>query len=281
MLERKSLVELLDDMRERNEAMIKRGDGQRPIRPLLFAKVARTASETISSILKQRCFDYVRVGAKRDIMQFYRLHHRPRISLSHNHVPVASILAGGIMSTENYCQRFRFGGCRNPWDRLVSYWRMKEKNPRLGFAGMAKGCATFADFVEKIDAKKATHSFHPFTSRYHLLQPQWRWLLPDFDAILRYEHLESDWETQMSRVGLTMPLDRQISFHSTPREKRQPYTAYYTYSLSKRVHEMYRSDCEIFGYASMGDQEPYEQSTILSNLRKWWSPYLEGSFEGK
>ena len=232
----------------------------------IFAKVPRTASETMSAVFEDQHPDYVRCG---DVETATRLHRNEKMwgSVCYNHLPVAYLKKENIVTDAFLADRVKFSFVRNPFDRLVSYWRLKSGEAIR--APILKDCKTFSDFVHKLYYKKSyVPNFR--CGGYNLVEPQWRWIPPWFDFVGSYERLHEDFAVLCEMIGHSMKIDRRVSFHPDTSEQRKHYTEYYDNKTEQLVSHIYKDDFMAFGYTGLGCQEPYDSKTILKNLRKTW-----------
>ena len=236
----------------------------------MFTKVGRTASESMHQQLSADVRGYLRLGRIQQLVEYYGKYKKPKHNLCHNHIPIRSMIAGRIFDSAWYSSLYKWGGCRNPWDRLVSLWRIKESEQRS--AGIATKCNTFEDLVSRLEQREGVN-FTPESNKYSIMQPQWRWLLPEFDYITRYEHLKDDWAAVTKALGIPqLSLTKHNTYHKQKdTSKRRDYKSYYTDRLARRVGILYKQDCAIFGYADIDDLQPYDQAQILSNLQSHWA----------
>lgn len=245
-------------------------------RQFMFTKVGRTASESMHQELLGNVKNYLRLGRVRQLIEFYgtdksdKSWDRETINLCHNHIPIRSMIAGELFSMDWYHSLYKWGGCRNPWDRLVSFWRIKQSDQRG--AGIADKCNTFEELVTRLENHEG-RNFIPESNKYTIMQPMWRWLLPEFDYITRYEYLETDWKVVTKQLGIPeLKLEKHNSYHNqTDTKKRKSYLDYYDSRLAKRVGILYKDDCKIFGYADIEDRKPFDQLRIKKYLKKHWS----------
>jgi len=138
---------------------------------------------------------------------------------------------------------------------------------------LAKGCDNFTQFVHKCVDKHLVTEFDPIGKAYALINPQWRWIPPDFDFVGRYEHLECDWEELNRRIEAAFILNRHSQLHSDRGSTRRHYMDYYDGTTAKLVETLYRTDIDIFGYESIECQTPYDSYTMLDNLGVFWSSF--------
>ena len=143
---------------------------------------------------------------------------------------------------------FKFAFVRNPWDRLVSWWEMIDRNRREGNianpfqAFVAREATTFSDFLLKCDRKfeEQTGLKWIFANQIDYMTDEAGNQLVDFAG--RFERLESDFAYVAKRLGLDIRLPH------LNRSERKPYVAYYTPALVDLVSEKYQRDISRFGY---------------------------------
>ena len=242
-------------------------------KPFLFTKIARVASESMSLVFRNKCLNYIRLVRINQCLGWYSDHLYEEsnvISICHNHFPVPYLRVHKVISDEWYYNLFKFTFVRNPWDRLVSYWRLYFSTKSESIAQQAKGCDNFSQFVHKCVDKRLVTEFNPTEKSYKLINPQWRWILPDYDFIGCYERLEHDWKELNQKIEATFVLDKHIQLHSDRGSTRRHYLDYYDDTTAKLVEALYRTDIDIFGYKSIECQTPYDLHIILSNLKAFW-----------
>jgi hypothetical protein len=130
---------------------------------------------------------------------------------------------------------FKFTFVRNPWDRMVSNWKMFTRVPRrvAQIESMTDQDVTaFADFVDF--ARRQTN---------HHWVPQTAFIEDDLDFIGRLESFDRDIEEVRRRAGFG-----GLEFPTVNANPGEPYVEYYTPDLVDTVGEMFRSDVEAFGY---------------------------------
>ena len=262
------------DMQKRNLNM---KSGQQP-KPFLFTKIPRTASESMSLIFRDQCLNYIRMGRLSQCLEWYSSHFYKEsnvISICHNHLPVPYLRAHKVISDEWYYALFKFTFIRNPWDRLVSYWRLHVSTKSTSMGQLAKGCNNFSQFVHKCVDKRLVTEFDLIGKSHVMINPQWRWILPDFDFIGCYEHLERDWKELNQKIEATFVLDKHIQLHSDRGSTRRHYMDYYDDITARLVKTLYKTDIDIFGYESIECQSPYDSHTILSNLKAFWNSHIK------
>lgn len=266
------MMELEQNMLDRN---IKLGrNGQQP-RPFLFVKVARTASESMSLVFREQCLNYIRLGRLKQCQEWYGSHAKgsfPWVSVCHNHFPVPVLRAYKVLPDDWYHPFIKFAFIRNPWDRLVSYWRLYAFTKMSSAVGSAaKGCRSFDQFVDKCQGQGLVNKFAPFGRSYKLINPQWRWLLGDFNFIGCFEKLEDDWCQLNTLLNSRFVLDKHVQLHSDRGSCRKNYLSYYNRRTARLVKQMYRLDIELLGYNDIECDSPYSSDKILQNLAAHWN----------
>ena len=141
---------------------------------------------------------------------------------------------------------FKFGVCRNPWDRVVSAYHYLKQG------GMG--------FLDKEFEKKCLHQFESFEQFIYFLRSKqglklmrWTHFMPqsDFlciedeiavDLLLRFESLERDFNTLCTHLNISNSLTVSNS------SKRTHYKDYYDEKTAALIGEIYKKDVDIFKY---------------------------------
>lgn len=107
-----------------------------------------------------------------------------------SHLKASEYLSGGHVSPEQFAAYYKFGFVRNPWDRLVSFYKYR------GYAYKHD----FKTFLFKHMPKPG------WTNDYCHVTPQYDFLYQDghclVDFVGRFEHLQRDFETVCQALGL-------------------------------------------------------------------------------
>lgn len=149
---------------------------------------------------------------------------------------------------------FRFAFVRNPWDRLVSWYAMIEKNRRQNawlpwrrpqiWDQALNNSSDFKSFVlnckETIDDRGTLKSF-AFDQVSYIERPDGE-LAVDF--VGRFEDLNADLSHVWERLGVP---DLQIP-HTNATPKRRDFRQYYDDETAQVVAERFKRDIERFGY---------------------------------
>jgi len=131
---------------------------------------------------------------------------------------------------------FKFAFIRNPWDRMVSNWKMFTTKPyriKQLMAMTSKNLTDFKDFVG-----------FALQVKNHHWQPQVLYLPEDLNFIGRFESFNEDFQRLLKTVGVETLSIKHLN--KTPRKK---YHEYYTTKLVDLVAEMYAEDIRRFGYS--------------------------------
>lgn len=230
----------------------------------LFVKVPRTASRSMEATLQKHDPNYLYAASKRNVQKA----DIQSKSLCTNHYPVRALRLENLLPDDWYYARYKFAFVRNPWDRLVSWWRIASNNNHS--IRYLKDVPSFEALVAKI-YHRGTHQVRKGSGTFHPVQQQWRWVLPDFNYVGAYERLQADWLEVSQAIDIDVKLNAHRSLHKDHGKHRRSYTDYYTPRLEKMVGEMYLNDRITFGYSAIEDREPYSSKVILRNLRQIWT----------
>ncbi|MCP4406708.1 MAG: sulfotransferase family protein, partial [Gammaproteobacteria bacterium] len=132
---------------------------------------------------------------------------------------------------------YKFSFVRNPWDRMVSNWKMFTTQPfrmKQLRAVTSRDLRNFKDFV----------NFARHVKNHHW-QPQKMFLPNKLDFLGRIEEFESDFRKLQKLVGAEFGSVEEKNSNKTI---RLPYGEYYTPELVSLVTEMYADDIAAFGY---------------------------------
>lgn len=135
--------------------------------------------------------------------------------------------------TENY---FKFTFVRNPWDRIVSNWKMFTTHPfriKQLKSMTNKNISKFEDFL-RFSIKKKNHHW----------QPQVLFIPEKMDFIGKLENFNVDFSRLYSKLN-NKSANNVTKNNST---ERKPYWKYYNSSTAELVSKIYAEDIERFGY---------------------------------
>jgi hypothetical protein len=143
---------------------------------------------------------------------------------------------------------FKFAFVRNPWDRLVSWWVMIDRNIRAGHvpngfqAYVASRAHSFEEFL-----RNCNEEYHDADGIKSIYRNQVDYVCDDSGKLLvdfvgRFERLEEDFATVAARLGVATAIPH------LNRSTRSPYAGYYTSALASLVAERYAKDIAAFGY---------------------------------
>lgn len=164
---------------------------------------------------------------------------------------------------------FKFSIARNPWDRALSYFFWDKRNdpgmkPRkrlwhyLGapFDDFSHVRSLFTEFIKTRTLRDDTN-FHVTDSGHRYRVPAEGFLenndrfysIDDMlcvDFVIRYEHLEEDYDEVCRRVGI--PVTGLPHLKTGIRKQRRPYADYYTDETREIVAGLHANDLRFFGY---------------------------------
>jgi len=144
---------------------------------------------------------------------------------------------------------FKFAFVRNPWDRLVSWWRMIERNaatgrPMNGFQRFVLSRAdSFEEFLTHCDAEYPDHDGSKWIFRNQVDY------ISDADGIIvdfvgRFERLQADFAVVCSRLGVPTAAMPHLN-----RSGHRHYSEYYSQATSALVAARFARDIAAFGYS--------------------------------
>ncbi|MGV7222633.1 MAG: sulfotransferase family protein [Nitrospinales bacterium] len=160
-----------------------------------------------------------------------------------------------ILTDKEY---FTFAFVRNPWDRLVSFYRDKitgvYSTDGVNFYKQYYGAQfrhgmTFKELATLICTIPDCISELHFRSQYCSLVHNGK-LLPNF--LGRYENLQEDFDTICETTGLSLKLPHM--FNDTPKDElktpweKTDYRTFYTKDLAELVGKRFSKDIDYFGY---------------------------------
>jgi len=231
----------------------------------LFVHVPKTAGQSIEAYFMEH------LGlpeSERDVLLLSKnqdpLRGPPRLS----HLKAAEYLSAGHISPEQFQAYYKFSFVRNPWDRLVSFYKYRGHAHRYDFK----------TFVFKHMPKPGwSNDYCHVTPQYDFLYQDGRCLV---DFVGRFESLQADFDQVCQAVGLplgTLPhANKSLQQHTVlavlrgePRKivrnlKRivlrgraerntfRHYSEYYDAETRDRVAQIYRQDIDAFGYQFAG-----------------------------
>jgi len=125
---------------------------------------------------------------------------------------------------------FKFTIVRNPWDRVVSmYWWDKERGD------------TFSEWLAKCKVKGVNSEHDFFHEDYYFKDGK-----KIADYYLRYENLESDYESVCHHIGI--PYKKLPKLKHNIRIDKKHYSEYYNKAEKEFVAKMFPQTIKEFGY---------------------------------
>lgn len=262
---------LIADMKRRNVSIEKRGNGQRA-RPFIFTKIPRTASESMHGILKQGVFDYVRINQANHAKVFYSNPLYSHVNVCHNHTPVAALLREKCLTKTEFKRRFSFTFIRNPWARIISVWNLLNSWEQAGKKTLVQG-KSLNEFAVSLRSSRYAKT-RPCSLRFYLTSHQWSWAYPEFSFVGRYEQIGKDWTAVCKAIGIDLSLSRHTKMYSKTEEMKKPPAERLSQEAADAIHEVYKEDCFIGGYDSVGSSCNIDSDEILSRSKKVWESKL-------
>lgn len=146
---------------------------------------------------------------------------------------------------------FKFSIVRNPWDRLVSWWSMIDRQREAYNAGsrfnvfqdfVLERARTFEEFLERCDVEVDDNDGRKWIYRNQVdyLTDEDGGLMVDF--VGRFESLGNDFSVISERIGrpLTLPHMNQ--------GRHDHYVQYYTPAMADKVGQRFERDIAMFQY---------------------------------
>ena len=129
-------------------------------------------------------------------------------------------------------QYFTFCFFRNPWERIISFYRWLNGNK------IRRGCIMY----KGLSLKDLIHS------EIDALKPQVNWTKNNLNnvgsiSVFKYENLQQDFNIVCDKIGIPK---QQLPHKNKSQHKH--YTEYYDDETRKIVAEKYAKDIEYFGY---------------------------------
>src|SRR5262245_22457624 len=152
----------------------------------------------------------------------------------HDHRTIQELRA--VLSPSDFTSYFKFTFVRNPWDRVVSWYKNLMEDPMQAQRfGVVTGCSL--------------HTFLTDCGNIWGLQSQLHWIrdadgsIP-VDFVGRFENLIADYAKVCRAIGVTE--DRLVQRAGA--EDRRPYTAFYDDKTRRLVGDRYAEEIELLQY---------------------------------
>lgn len=162
------------------------------------------------------------------------------------HMTAAEILSHFNNEQKDFFEYYRFSVVRNPFDRVVSEYRWKNKLLNLPFKDYAK---SIPDRIKKGDQ-------HVFPQASFLYSKDNKCLVND---IVRIEELSPFWS---KFCALQLPEPIPLHRHNSTAPK--PYQGYYDSETKQIIEDIYRDDLDLLGYSFDDSPEP---SFVRTNIQ--------------
>ena len=171
----------------------------------------------ISKIHKQR------VNTKDNTVECFD--YSDKFAMMSKHTPISKIYNQWTSEEGNFNTYYKVGLIRNPWDRLVSWWKWK---PHL----------SFSEFVKNIGPHHALKKDNAQLLHYFSLND--KIIVNDY---IRFETLQKDFNKVCLKIGLPPQNLPHLN-----KSNHKPYWEYYDNNLREFVEEKYKEDIKTFNY---------------------------------
>jgi hypothetical protein len=190
----------------------------------LFVHVPRTAGNSIQSVLRDYSEDeIVALRAEQDGIERFGLRN-PKYKVR-KHSTLAEYRAA--LGKAQFGILYKFTCVRNPWDRMVSYYFRRTRDPkewdRKEFRKMISKALSVADYLGLDESKE-----DPFGN---------------VDYVMRFETLADDFRRVCA--ALNIPAKPLPEYN---RSRREQYSRYYDDELRALVRARFALEIERFGY---------------------------------
>jgi len=200
-----------------------------PNHKFVFVAVPKTATSSIHNIFNQI-----------NSLRRYDSYH-PHFQEQY-HFPLSEILKLNPEIIDYY----KFGFCRNPWDRMISSWiefTTAVDHLNTWSANLPNDFKDFGDFILRFSDTSWSEEIHFQPSSWYLYANDGS----PVDFIGRYENFSSDFEKVIGELNLNIQVDQLPQTRKTNRDKN--YQKYYTnQKMIDSISSFFKDDIENFGY---------------------------------
>lgn len=246
----------------------------------VFVHVPKNAGQSV-----EHCFlSLLNLDWKNRDQLLMRYNPRPELGPPRlAHLKARDYVRCGHMTQRQYDQYFSFAFVRNPWDRVVSFYK------HLGFANIV----SFKTFTLRILPNEIWRQKYWFVGPQHefIVDKSGRCLV---DFVGRFEHLQQDFRQVAARLHLprtrlahtnqskalqktfsnwrllgrhAMLRPRQVGLHLWQQtfcrnnDGKRPYEDYYDADTAEFVATLYQDDIDLFRYR-FGSNEPADGNSV-------------------
>lgn len=207
----------------------------------LFIATPRTGSTAIVQVLHEH-YDGVTIPSE-------TVERDGRVLVDSKHGRLSQLIAHGILSEQESEELFKFCGVRNPFDSLVSLY---EKTKRRYVRQLDNPDHFIHRSPRQLRAARAARDGFPSWLQamfgHDIDKPPAHLeaaLNDDLDFVIRFEHLQTDFDEVMTRLGLeTHPVPE---VNPTP-GRTDDYRSYYDEASRALVERRFALDLSMFGY---------------------------------
>ena len=206
----------------------------------LFVHIPKTAGQTIEHVfLSHLGLDQ---NARPALLLREKLEHEsgpPRLS----HLKASDYHQYGYLSEQQYDDYYKFCFVRNPWSRVLSFYRYLRFEEQYNFD----------DFVcNVLEQQMQNEPYHWFLApQSDFIYDQHKQLLINF--VGRYERLQADFDhisTQLGLLRTELPvINTSLKFrHANNGGTKSDYRQLYTTQSIDHVAKLYQRDIDLLGY---------------------------------
>lgn len=195
----------------------------------VFVAVPKTATSTIHNILNQT-----------ESLRRYDPYH-PHFQEQY-HYPLTEIKKLNPEVTDY----FKFGFCRNPWDRMVSSWiefTQAVDHLNTWSRSLPEDFKDFEDFTLRLSDTSWSEEIHFHSSSWYLFDDSNK----PCEFIGRYENFSQDLDRVIKVLGIDVSIQDLPQIRKTNRDKN--YQKYYTnQKMIDSVASIFKEDIQNFDY---------------------------------
>jgi chondroitin 4-sulfotransferase 11 len=198
---------------------------------LIFFRAPKTASTSFIRAIKLAGYNLKLLG-DRD------LKHKLHLTNLH-HVP--SRFLKEIIEPDKFKKYYKVAFSRNPWDRMVSMYRMSCGYKRSSVYDSKKKARTFKKWVNDFEPQDPNLPQLGHPSHKHMMPVSA--FAEGADYIGRLENAQEGWNIICEKLGIP-----KTEFPHVNRSQHKHYTAYYDDASAEIVYDKYQQDIKCFNY---------------------------------
>jgi hypothetical protein len=175
------------------------------------------------------------------------------------HAYLPTLLAHGVITEEQLASLFTFSTVRNPFDREVSLYTKMRSAPydeKVGSPQYHRNqpadaqdahwarSMSFSDWVVRRWCRRTPFGLRVDTSRHPWLAAGGH--ARDAQFVMRFEHLQADFDEALDRIGVTQHYD--IPIVNVTQGRQHDYRTYYTPKARRVIETVFATDLQQHGY---------------------------------